>query len=144
MTRQINQAGLDLIKSFESCRLDAFLPTPNDVPTIGWGHTQGVQMGDTCTQDQADAWLQQDLSWAESAVETHATIGLTDNQFASLVSLCYNIGATNFDSSTLLRELNAADVVDAADQFRVWDKQRGIDIPGLDRRRAAEEALFNS
>lgn len=144
MMRQINQAGLDLIKSFETLRLTAFKPTENDVWTIGWGHTQGVHEGDICTQDQADAWLLSDLAWAETAVETHATIGLSDNQFSALVSLVYNIGEPNFDSSTLLRDLNAADVVDAARQFLVWDKQRGVDLPGLDRRRKAEEALFNS
>lgn len=144
MTRQINQAGLDLIKSFETCSLGAFKPTPNDVWTIGWGHTQGVQEGDTCTQEQADAWLAQDLSWAAATVESHATIPLTDNQFAALVSLVYNIGATNFDASTLLRDLDAGDTSDAAAQFLVWDRQRGVDLPGLDRRRAAEEALFNS
>ena len=83
MGRQINAAGLALVKSFETCRLVAFLPTPNDVPTIAWGHTKGVNLGDTCTQDQADEWLVEDLSWAEQTVDTHATISLTDNQFSA-------------------------------------------------------------
>ena len=145
MTRQINQAGLDLIKSFEKLRLIGYLPTPNDKPTAGYGHTgPDVQVGAAYAPSQCEAWLQQDLAWAEQTVETNATIGLTDNQFAALVSLCYNIGSQNFDASTLLRDLNQVDIIDAADQFAVWDKQRGVDLPGLDRRRAAEEALFNS
>ena len=54
MARQINDAGLELIKSFEALRLEAYLPTPDDVPTIGYGHTKGVQMGDTCTEEEAE------------------------------------------------------------------------------------------
>jgi len=142
MTRQINQAGLALITGFETCTLSAILPTANDVWTIGWGHTEGVQQGDTCTQDQADAWLRQDLAWAELTVSTHTVTPLTDNEFAALVSLVYNIGCGNFDGSTLLRDLNAADLNDAAAQFLVWDKQRGIDLPGLDVRRQSERTLF--
>ena len=137
MTRQINDAGLNLIKGFETLQLSAMMPTPNDVPTIGYGHTKGVGMGDTCTEDQALEWLIEDLAWAEEAVCTHATGALTDNQYAALVSICFNIGGPNFDSSTLLRDLNAGDVTDAAHQFEVWDKQRGVTLPGLERRREA-------
>ena len=143
MTRAINQAGLDLIKSFETCRLEAYLPTAEDRPTIGWGHTgPDVAFGDVCTQDQADAWLRADLEWAERAVEECATVELTDNQFAALVSIAFNIGAANFERSTLLRDLDAGETDAAAACFLAWDRQRGAVLPGLERRRAAERALF--
>lgn len=148
MSNPINAAGEALIKSFEGKGgqpvLSAYLPTPNDVPTIGWGHTSGVQMGDTCTEDEAEAFFQSDITWAEDAVDDHVTVSLTENQRAALVSICFNIGQGNFDSSTLLRDLNGGDYSDAASQFLVWDKQRGVDLPGLDRRREAEQALFNT
>lgn len=143
MTRQINDAAKRLIKSFEQLRTQAYLPTGKDVPTIGYGHTDGVQMGDTCTEDEADAWFDDDVAWAENAVERHCTIDLTDNQFGALVSITFNIGQGNFDSSTLLRDLNANDIADASAQFLVWDKQRGGELPGLKRRRVAERALFD-
>ena len=144
MARQINDAGLELIKSFEALRLEAYLPTPDDVPTIGYGHTKGVQMGDTCTEEEAEAFLRADLAWAEAAVESATQVDLTDNEFAALVSITFNIGQTNFDRSTLLRELNQRDFVDASAQFLVWDRQRGVELPGLERRRKAEEALFDT
>ncbi len=67
-TVNIGSAGLYLIKSFEQCRLKAFKPTPNDVWTIGWGHTNGVKEGDTCTQEEADSLLTLDLGWVEDCV----------------------------------------------------------------------------
>lgn len=142
--RQINAATEALIKSFETLRLVAFRPTQNDVWTIGWGHTTGVKEGDTCTPAQAEAWFLADVAWACLQVQTHCKIQLTDNQFGALVSISYNIGAGNFDSSTLLKDLNANDVKDAAAQFLVWDKQRGQVLEGLERRREAEKALFET
>ena len=144
MTRQINAAGLALIQGIETLRLSAFKPTPKDVPTIGWGHTKDVQMGDVCTKDQALAWLREDLAWAEEAVENTIEVDLTSNQFSALVSLAYNIGGPNFASSTLVKNLNAGYPVAAANQFLVWDKQAGVTLAGLDRRRQAEKALFQT
>ena len=69
-------------------------------------------------------------------------IAINQNQFDALVSLCFNIGAGNFRSSTLLRVLNAGNLMAAADQFLVWDKVAGQVSDGLVRRRAAERALF--
>ena len=143
MIRQINAAGLEIIESSEQLRLAGYLPTLNDKPTAGWGHTgPDVRVGETYPMSQCLAWLHQDLGWAENVVSLHAKGPLNDNQFSALVSLCFNIGSGNFDSSTLLKDLNAADLDDAANQFLVWDKQRGKGLPGLDIRRARERALF--
>lgn len=144
MTRQITQAGLDLIKSFEQIRYIAYKPTPNDVWTLGYGHTAGVQEGDICDDPQADAWLLHDTAGACAEVDQDATVSLTDDEFDALVCLTFNIGRGAFRGSTLLKKLNAGDYQGAAQQFLVWDKQAGKELAGLDRRRAAEEALFNA
>lgn len=144
MTRQVTRAGLDLIKSFEACRLVAYRPTPNDVWTIGYGHTAGVKRGDTCTQDQAEAWLVVDTSIAAAEVESDITVSLTDEEFDALVCLTFNIGRGAFRASTLRRKLDASDYQGAAREFLRWDKQAGKELAGLDRRRAAEMALFNT
>lgn len=144
MTRRLSPAGTAFIKSFEQLRLTAYLPTPNDVWSIGYGHTHGVQMGDTCTLEQADAWFLQDVAWAENAVDAHAPQGITQNAFDALVSLAFNIGATNFDASTLLKDLGAGQDAQAADEFLRWDRQRGQVLPGLERRREAERAMFDT
>ena len=141
---KLGAAGAELIKSFEACRLKAYLPTADDVPTIGYGHTKGVQMGDTCTQAEADAWFLEDVAWAEDCVNRCVTAQLTQNEFDALVSLCFNIGCTNFGKSTLVKLLNSGDYDAAAKEFRRWDKQRGTPLAGLTRRRTAEEKLFES
>ena len=140
--RTINEAGLALIKSFETCQLVAFKPTPNDVWTIGWGRTRGVNQGDTCTQEQADAWLLEDCAEAETCVEDNVTAALNDNEFSACVCLAYNIGCHAFENSTLVHMLNQADYNGAEAQFARWNKQGGRILNGLTRRRAAEAALF--
>lgn len=134
--------GLELIKHFESCRLDAFKPIPTDPWTIGWGRTRGVQVGDTCTREQADDWLVEDVRVAEMDVETLVTLPLTANQYDALVSFAYNLGGPSLAASTLLKRLNAGDISGAADQFLRWNKSKGVVLPGLTRRREAERKLF--
>ena len=135
--------GTALIKSFEKCSLSAYLPTPDDVPTIGYGHTREVSMGDTCTQAQADAWFLEDVAWAEECVNAHVTGVLTQNEFDACVSLCFNIGCAAFTGSTLLKLLNGHNFDSAALEFEKWNKQHGKVLAGLTRRREAEAKLFD-
>lgn len=130
------------IKAAEQFRPTAYLPTKNDVWTLGWGHTKGVRQGDTCTQPTAEAWLQQDVAGAANDVNNAVKVTINQHQFDALVSLTFNIGTGAFNGSTLLRKLNAGDVQGAAQQFAVWNKQAGRVLPGLVTRRAAEAALF--
>ena len=142
MSRQINAAGLTLIKSFEELRLIGYMPTPNDKPTAGWGHTgPDVVVGETYTEDQAEAWIVGDVARAEAAVDAVCP-SLSDNEFAACVSLAFNIGVGAFETSTLARYLKLGQKGAAATQFLVWDHQAGKVLPGLQRRRSAERALF--
>ena len=139
---QISTTGLDLIKSFEGLRLEAYLPTPNDVLTIGYGHTKTVKIGMVITEAQATSLLQQDLEWVEHAVNKPVTIPITQNQYDALCSFTYNLGGPNFRSSTLLKKLNAGDYEGASLELLRWDKQAGKVLKGLTRRRQAELELF--
>src|SRR3954469_20242315 len=98
--REINRAGLDLIRSFEGIRLKAYQDSAG-VWTIGYGHTKGVTAGQTCKLDQAMDWLRRDLAEAENSVSTLISHQITDNQFAALVSWTFNLGAGNLKNSTL-------------------------------------------
>jgi len=140
----ISQAGLDLIKSFEQFRGTAYKPTPDDVWTLGWGHTKDVKEFDTCSIEKANEWVLQDCANAIDCINHHVTAGINQNQFDALVSFVFNVGGGNFQSSTLLRELNAGDFKGAAEQFLRWDKQKGKVLPGLTKRRQAEKALFEA
>lgn len=64
---------------------------PGEPYTIGFGHTGGVQPGDTCTQEQADEWLAGDVAWSAGAVNHLVTVDLEQHQFDPLVSLCFLI-----------------------------------------------------
>jgi len=134
MSQTTNQAGLELIESFEGLRLTSYQDSVG-VWTIGYGHTQGVQPGQTITQQQAQAFLQQDLGVAEAAVNKLG-LTLTDNQFAALVSFTFNLGAGN------LNKLMSQGMAAAADRILLFDHAGGRVLPGLTRRRQAERALF--
>lgn len=141
MSRHINAAGLDLIKSFEGLRLTAYPdPQSGDAPwTIGYGHTGRVLEGDVITAEQADAFLAADLAVFEEGVASSVSVPLTDNQFAALVSFSFNLGLGRLRGSTLLRLFNDGDDEGAAGEFPKWTAGG---LPGLVRRRAAEQALF--
>lgn len=140
----IGPQGKELIQSYETCKLEAYMPTPEDVPTIGWGHTRGVAMGDTCTQEQADAWFLADIQWVEDCVNRAVVAFLNQQEFDALCSLCFNIGCKAFSGSTLVKDLNAVDFDSASKAFLVWDKQHGQPLAGLTKRREAERELFDS
>ncbi len=132
-----------LTEQFEGCRLTAYQDSVG-VWTIGFGHTLGVQEGDTCTQEQAVQWLMQDLQSAQDAVTSQVTVPLTQNQLEALTDFVFNEGSGHFESSTLLKLLNAGNYAAADAEFAKWDLAGGKVLPGLVRRRAAEAALFNT
>ncbi len=141
---KIGKQGLELIKVFEGLELKAYMPTPNDRPTIGYGHTKGVKMGMEITEERAEALLVEDLAWVEAAIAKKVTVTLTQPQYDALCSFIYNVGAGAFSKSTLLRRLNEGDYDAAANQLPRWNKQKKVALSGLTRRRVAEKALFLS
>lgn len=134
--------NIDKIKEHEGLRLQAYLPTPNDVWTIGYGHTGSAHKGMVITEERAEALLRQDIAWVEDAINKNVVVPLTQNQYDALASLVYNIGAGAFAKSTLLRMLNMGDYAGAAEQFLRWNKQKGKVLNGLTRRRQEERELF--
>ncbi len=135
-------AGRELTESFEGCQLSAYQDVKG-VWTIGYGHTNGVMPGDTCTQQDAEDWLQQDIQWAAHAVAAEVNVELTQGEFDALVDFVFNVGSGNFRTSTLLKMLNAGDYAGAAHQLEQWDMSGGKHVAGLLRRRLAEEKEFN-
>jgi lysozyme len=133
--------GLHLTEQFEGCKLEAYQDSKG-VWTIGYGHTRGVHAGMTCTQEQAELWLAEDIAWAESEVNRLVHVPLTQDEFDALVDFTFNAGCGNFDHSTLLALVNKGDYAGAADQFPLWDHAGGKVIEGLLRRRKAERKMF--
>lgn len=134
------QSTYDLISNFEGFSPTAYQDVAG-VWTIGYGHTGGVQPGDTRTHDEAMQDLADDVARAVRAVNT-IQVPLTQNQYDALVSLAYNIGNNAFLASTLVGLLNSGDYAGAANQFPRWNKAGGAVIQGLVNRRAAERETF--
>lgn len=144
MTRHIGQRGLDLIKSFEGCKLTAYV-CPAGVLTIGYGSTgPHVKRGMTITQAEAERLLRDDLTRFEAAVEKATAGHATANQFDALVSFAFNVGIEALRTSTLLRKHNEGDYAGAKAQFGRWNKGGGRVLAGLTRRRSAEATLYGA
>ena len=137
----ISKEGLSLIKKFEGCKLEAYRCAA-DVPTIAWGRTKDVKMGDTCNQEQADKWLEEEIVEYEDHVHKAVEMPLSQHQFDALVSWTYNLGPSNLNSSTMLKVLNQGDYEDVPAQIKRWNKASGVVKEGLIRRREAEALLF--
>ena len=138
-------AAIDLIKEFESLRLEAYL-CPAGVWTIGWGHTEGVRQGLRITEELAEEFLRRDAAQVDSGLGTVIRVPLTQGQHDALVSLCFNLrgGAQRLPAIAprLVARINEGDYARAADEFLDIDRAGGQVLPGLVRRRAAERALF--
>ena len=142
--REINEAGVQLIKNAEGCVLHPYKDGVGK-PTIGIGHLilPHEHFG-AITTAEAEALLQSDLRNAESAVQSLVKVELNDNEYAALVSFTFNLGAQNLRTSTLLKLLNAGDCDGAAREFGKWIRAGGFVEEGLVKRRAAEQELFLS
>jgi lysozyme len=143
MTMTISPEGKNFIKQWESLELTAYLDG-GGVPTIGWGHTKNVALGQTITEAQAEQFLSDDLAPTELTLNTNITVPVNQNQFDATCSLAFNIGNSAFSGSTLLKKLNAGDTQGAADEFPRWCYDNGKVIQGLVNRRNAERTLFLS
>jgi lysozyme len=139
--RSINAAGLALVQASEGFRATAYQDGAG-IWTIAFGHTAGVNEGDTCTMTQAEQWLGEDLQEAERAVSRLVTVPLTDNQFAALVDFAFNEGQGRLQGSTLLWKLNAGLYDAVPDQLRRYVFAGGKPEGGRVTRRAAEAALW--
>lgn len=139
--RKIGQAGLALIKQFEGCRLAAYQCSAG-VWTIGYGHTAGVHKGMKITQAQAEEYLKHDVAKFEKYVNNPSYVPFTDklnqNQFDALVSFAFNLGQGNVKKLCTGRTINQ--IPSAMQQYC---KAAGKTLPGLQRRRKAEAALYN-
>ncbi len=137
MGLKTGQAGLDLIKQFEGCRLTAYR-CPAGVWTIGYGHTAGVAAGQRITQEEADRLLVSDAEKYEKKVNKyHDRYTWRQNEFDALVSFAFNVGS--IDQLTANGTRSRAVI---AEKIMAYNKAAGKPLAGLTKRRQAEQNLF--
>jgi lysozyme len=130
--------GIALEEGFTS---KAVIPVPGDVPTIGFGTTEGVKRGDTITPERALMRLLQDADKFSEGVKRCANVPLFQYEFDAYVSLSYNIGTGAFCNSTLVKKLKTYDYEGACKEILKWDKFQGQSLKGLTHRRQREYKL---
>ena len=143
--RHVTEEGLSLIKRYEG-----FSPTiyicPAGYPTIGYGHVvlahEREQFTAGITPTQATKLLRKDVRIAERAVLRLISAPLTDGQFDALVSFTFNLGAGALQRSTLRRKVNRGEHESVPAELMKWVWAAGKRLPGLVRRRKAEEVVY--
>jgi lysozyme len=142
-----SERGIAEIKASEALRLFTYRDSAG-VPTVGWGHTANVTMGQHITEEQAEGFLRNDIGLTELAVNHALRVPVLQHHFDAMVSLAFNIGPSAFNKSTLVQKINSGDFTGAADEFLRWNKAtvggQLIELEGLTTRRRREREMFLS
>ena len=135
-----SQNGINKIKKYENLKLKAYKCSAGK-PTIGYGHTKEVYMGQTITKEKAEEFFREDLKGPEryvNEVNKNKKYNLNQNQFDSLVSFTYNAGPKKL--KTLTQNRTKAQLPNG---MKLYNKVGKKVIKGLVNRRQDEINLFN-
>ena len=133
----VSAAALVGIATHEGYRGEAYKDAVG-IPTIGYGETAGVKMGDKTTPERALVQLLESTEKHADAIRQCIHVPLYQHEFDAYISLAYNIGTGAFCKSTLVKKLNQGDYTGACNEIRRWNKAGGKVLPGLVKRREAE------
>lgn len=137
----LSASALVGILTSEGYRDRAYTPVKGDVPTLGFGTTEGVKMGDSIDPVTAVNRAHRDIVEFEGAIKRCVKVPLYQNEYDAYTKLTYNIGSGAFCSSALVRKLNAGDYDGACAEILRWDKFKGKPLRGLTIRRQEEYKL---
>lgn len=121
----LSALGLVGIVTQEGYTAKAVIPVPGDVPTVGFGTTGGVRLGDTTTPPKALARAMADISRFEGALRECVKVPLHQHEYDAFVSFSYNVGSAAFCRSTMVKRLNAEDYPGACSEILRWTYFQG-------------------
>lgn len=134
----LSASALVAIALHEGYKENAYVPLAGDVPTIGFGTTTGVKLGDKTSPEKALQAALRDIQKFEGALKQCVKVPLTQGEYDGYISLSYNIGSSSFCRSTLVKKLNQQDYQGACQEILRWDKFKGQRLSGLTKRRQEE------
>lgn len=137
-TISLSATALVALLVHEGYRDNAYIPVAGDVPTIGFGTTTGVKLGDRTSPEKAITVALRDVQGFEGAIKECVTVPLTQYEYDAFVSLSYNIGSNAFCRSTLVKKLNEGQYAEACNQILRWNQFKGKPLAGLTKRRQEE------
>ena len=144
---KLSSNGFRLLGELEGIVLKPYRDSVG-IPTIGIGSTYyedgtKVRMADKpITTERAIQLAKNVVKSFEAKVNKVILLPMTQNQFDSMVLLCYNIGESGFARSSVVRHFNKGNLQKAADSFLLWNKAGGRVLRGLTNRRKKERELF--
>lgn len=133
----VSAVALVSIASFEGYRGEAYKDVAG-IPTIGYGETKGVAMGQTTTPERALIQLLKSVNIHSDQIRPLITVPLYQHEFDAYSSFAYNVGVNNFKNSTLRKKLNAGDYTGACEELKRWVYAGGKKQAGLVKRREKE------
>lgn len=135
-------AAVAIVGAWEGVKLVAYRDVVG-IPTVCFGETRGVKMGDRYTMDECKVMLGDALIDFEEGMRRcmKEPDKVPDGAYVAILSWAYNVGTGAACRSTLVRKLNEGDIKGACDQLLNWNRAGGRVVKGLTNRRAAERKL---
>lgn len=133
-------AACATIGGFEGVRQNAYSDVIG-VPTICYGETQNVRLGQHATKPECDAELIKRLAEFDDGILRCLRTAPPDGPHLAFLSLSYNLGVKGFCKSSVARDFNAGRTAAACDDLLKFDEAGGVTWPGLTRRRAKEQTI---
>jgi lysozyme len=111
------------------------------IPTVCFGETEGVKIGDHYTPQECADMLAKKLPRYAEEIEACIFVPISAKTEASFISFSYNIGTHGFCHSGTARHLNRYEYVEACNAMLAWNKAGGVVVRGLEIRRSKERNL---
>lgn len=133
--------AVTLITSFEGDGGRVGYRDPVGIATACYGHTgAGVTVGKHYTPAQCDAFLKADESRTLTEIEACTASTPPIHAAAAFVSFAYNVGSKPY-CVNVAPLVNSGRLKSACNKLPLYHFAGGRSLPGLVRRRAAEQAL---
>lgn len=131
---------ITIVSGFEGLKTKAYKDIVG-IPTICFGETRGVRMGDTKSVQECRVMLGDRLIEFSLEIDKCIHVPVPPKSYASFLSLAYNVGEGAFCRSTLVKKLNTGDIRGACNELLKWDRAGGKKVRGLTIRRNTERKL---
>lgn len=92
------------------------------VVTACYGQTKGVKMGDVFTDEECEKDLASELSKYNIGMKRYVKVDLSPQEEIAYTSFVWNVGLGAWNSSSLLKKLNAGDREGACKSILDWNR----------------------